>query len=177
MEQGQGSGAVFEYAIGPCNGREGTWELDDENQVRVEAWFKEFQRSKRTHPWFYEGVETNEQTTSRKAWAYLQSTEERQGEEKNKSSMFVPLADTQSLIKLSPHREELWEMMTHYTSCGVIGFYGKGFSHTFKQNAHACMDRSYVVLHGKVRKMLQYRTCDYVYRICDYLYRICDLIY
>jgi len=167
MEQGEGSGAQFEYAIGVCEGREGSWEIDDEAQGRVDAWFKDFQRSKRTYPWCYEGTITGEQTTSRKAWAYLQNPEEKQEDEKHKNSLFVPLADTQSLIDLSPHREDLWEKMTRYTSCGEVGFYGRKFCHTFKQNKHACMDRTFVVLYGKVRKMLQYRKCDYLYRIYD----------
>jgi len=138
---------VNDFAIVGWKGGVGTFNLGEQDLERVETWFHSFQRSKRTYPWCHYGEDSEEYATPREAWDVLcdASTEARE-----ETSLYVPLGATQRLIEVNNDREDLWEL-SGYTSRGLVGYYGYGFCTTFRQNMHTCMDRTYVVLRGKVR--------------------------
>jgi len=171
MSQAAGPSQRVEYAIrGFDVGKVGTFAFDDDDKERVEEWFKQFQRTKRTYPWHLYGEETDDFVRPNEAWDVLNDFGTDTHEDK---SYFVPLPENQTLIDAPHHRDDLWDS-TAYTSRGVVGYYGEGFACTFHQNVHMCMDRTFIVLRGKVRNAVQ---CKIAYAIYLSAYAICLIAY
>lgn len=142
-----GPSQAIEYAIVGYNGKPGVVELDHEDMERVDAWFANFQRSKRTYPMLHKGSPTTDYVTRREAWDALNDFSISAHDE---DSFIVPLGDPQTLVEITTHRDDLWEL-TRYTTRGYVGYYGEGFAFALSQNTQMCMDRTYIVLAGKVR--------------------------
>jgi len=173
----QQAAPVVNYAISDVGKRIMGFRMSEDQMDAVYDWFNEYQRDPRTYPWCFEGVPQNTQVTTKAAWEFLTSEEDEDvDQDQGKHALFARLEDTQDLIELSRHNQELWDM-TGFTSRGLIGFYGAGFTHTFKQGGHIMMDRTYVCLKGEVRRSVQFRKCDVINRKCDMYNRICDLLY